>query len=170
MLTGPDGDRSLKLASFLVTPDEDPTRENRLDSAEVLTKVIVPDMATGARSVFRKVTTRKAGDHALVSVALVTVPESERLKKVRLTLGGVAPVPWRAEAAELFLRHNTLSPETIAQAARLAVAGFEPFPGNRYKVRMMQSLVEDALQHLRTSSPPSDYYDYNENNEYYSYE
>ena len=62
-----------------------------------------------------------------------------------IVLGGVAPIPWRAPQAEQFLVGKALSPEVLAEAARLALQGAQPLEKNAYKVPLAQTLVRRAL-------------------------
>jgi xanthine dehydrogenase YagS FAD-binding subunit len=176
VLNGPRQERSIKLSAFLITPKENLTQDNRLEPGEVITKIVVPEVDSGTRSAFRKMTVRSRNDHALVSVAVALSPESDTVRTARMYLGGAASIPWRAESAELYLRHNPLTEDTIQQAAVLALAGAAPIlttetqVGNEYKVQMAKAMIHDALDHIMNSSPPADYYDYEDDDEYYGYE
>jgi len=64
---------------------------------------------------------------------------------VRIALGGVATVPWRAEAAEAALTGRPLTRETIAEAAARAVEGAQPTDGNAYKIDLARAVVTRAL-------------------------
>ena len=67
------------------------------------------------------------------------------MKQARVVLGGVAPIPWRAPKAEEFLAGKSLSADTLAEAARLALDGAQPLEKNAYKVPLAQTLVRRAL-------------------------
>jgi xanthine dehydrogenase YagS FAD-binding subunit len=77
--------------------------------------------------------------------AAVQLATDKTVKKVGLVLGGVAPIPWRAAAAEQFLVGKTLSAEVVAEAASLALQGAEPLEKNAYKVPLTKTLVRRAL-------------------------
>lgn len=64
---------------------------------------------------------------------------------VRLVLSGVAPIPWRATAAEAQLIGATVNPTTIARAAAIALQAAVPLAQNRYKVPLATRLIERAL-------------------------
>ncbi len=75
---------------------------------------------------------------------------------VRLALGGVAPLPARAYAAEQALERKTLDDERIAQAAGLAAEGLNP-PGDfrgsaAYRREMVGVLARRALSLARAQA------------------
>ncbi|HLM25161.1 MAG TPA: hypothetical protein VK274_08900, partial [Pyrinomonadaceae bacterium] len=63
----------------------------------------------------------------------------------RIVLGGVAPIPWRVPAAEKYLAGKSLTPDVLAETARLALADAKPLEKNAYKVPLTQTLVRRAL-------------------------
>ncbi len=65
-----------------------------------------------------------------------------------MVLGAAAPIPVRAEAAEVFLEGKALTPETVDEAARLALADCLPLAANQYKVQIAVQLVRKALSEL----------------------
>jgi xanthine dehydrogenase YagS FAD-binding subunit len=60
-------------------------------------------------------------------------------------LGGVAPVPWRAEAAEQALVGRSLTEDVLDEASRAATEGARPLEQNAYKVDLIQGLLRQAL-------------------------
>ena len=94
-------------------------------------------------------------DRALWSFALVGVAvcvtwaagDGERhvVEEVRIALGGVAPIPLRAIAAEQALRGQAITPERAAAAGQAAIEGAKPLAENGYKLRLVSGLVERAL-------------------------
>ena len=67
---------------------------------------------------------------------------------VRLTAGGIAPVPLRLAAVEAALQGQPASAANIASAAALAVAGAKPLPMTGYKLDLLQGVVHDLLERL----------------------
>ncbi|MGZ8485894.1 MAG: FAD binding domain-containing protein, partial [Candidatus Binatia bacterium] len=64
-IAGPKGARQVPIDTFFVGPDEDMRHENVLAAGELVTDVVVPALAAGTRSVFRKVRARGTWDFAL---------------------------------------------------------------------------------------------------------
>jgi xanthine dehydrogenase YagS FAD-binding subunit len=149
VVAGPRGGRTVPLAAFYLLPKQDAHNETALAADELLTEVVIPVPVAGARSAYVKVAERQAWDFALVSAAVRLTLEGGTVRSVRVALGGVAPVPWRAADAEEALLGQPLSKETIARAAAAATEGARPLAQNAYKVELAQGVVRQALQSLR---------------------
>jgi xanthine dehydrogenase YagS FAD-binding subunit len=67
---------------------------------------------------------------------------------VRLALGGVAPLPWRARTAEEVLRGAPADEEAFGRAADLELADARPLRDNRYKVGLARNVVVRTLMEL----------------------
>ncbi len=148
-LRGPAGERVLRLAEFYTLPAEaDVTRETVLGPNEVLTSVRIPGGMSAWRSTYLKVRERGAFDFALSAVALALHVEGGTIKNARLTLGGVAPRPWRAPRAEQLLVGNAPGDALFRAAADAALEGAEPLAHNAYKVPMTKGLIVKALRKL----------------------
>jgi xanthine dehydrogenase YagS FAD-binding subunit len=142
----PQGGRSILLEKFFILPSEEPTRENVLEPAEIITEIRVPTSPFAARSTYLKFKERDSLDFALSAVAAaLEMDPTGVVRQARLVLGGVAPVPWRVPLAEEFLIGKHLDPATLAEAARLALRGASPLSKNAYKVPLTQTLVRRAL-------------------------
>jgi xanthine dehydrogenase YagS FAD-binding subunit len=74
--------------------------------------------------------------------------EGPTIRRARLVLGGVAPIPWRSAGVEKLLEGRALDAATFEAAAAEAVKGAEPLGHNAYKVPLVKGLVVRALQHL----------------------
>ncbi|MCW5979216.1 MAG: xanthine dehydrogenase family protein subunit M [Bryobacteraceae bacterium] len=147
-IQGRKGARTIPLASFFVLPSVDPRRENALAPGELLTEILLDPPEPGARGLYRKVRERGAFDFALVGAAIVLAISEGTVKKARVALSGVAPVPWRSEEAEAALAGKKLDQQAIAAAAAAAVKDAEPLSGNGYKIPLVRGMVEDALSAL----------------------
>jgi xanthine dehydrogenase YagS FAD-binding subunit len=80
-----------------------------------------------------------------VSVASVVTVNDGICKEARITLGGVAPAPIRAEAAERVITGRAIDEKTALKAAEQAVGGAKPLSMNTYKVAITKALVKRAL-------------------------
>jgi xanthine dehydrogenase YagS FAD-binding subunit len=146
-VVGAEGRRVIALDKFFTLPSEGSIRrENVLRNDEIITQIKVPASPIAARSTYLKFKERESMDFALASVAAaVQLQANAGVAQARLVLGGVAPIPWRATAAEQFLTGKTLSEGVLAEAARLALQGAQPLEKNAYKVPLAQTLVRRAL-------------------------
>jgi xanthine dehydrogenase YagS FAD-binding subunit len=121
--------------------------ETALEPGEVLVAVVVPAPAPGARSVFIKHRVRGTWDFALSEVA-VSATGNGRWANVRVALGGVAPFPYRATAAETVLDGHAATESLMREAALAAVGKARPLTQNGYKIDLTRALVARALAAL----------------------
>jgi xanthine dehydrogenase YagS FAD-binding subunit len=146
-VTGTEGKRVISLDKFFTLPSEgNIRRENVLRNDEIITEIQVPASAFAARSTYLKFKERDSLDFALSAVAAaIELGANKTVKQARIVLGGVAPIPWRANKAEAFLNGKALSAEVLTEAARLALDGARPLEKNGYKIPLTQTLVRRAL-------------------------
>ncbi|WP_243983316.1 hypothetical protein [Streptomyces sp. NEAU-YJ-81] len=85
-------------------------------------------------------------EFALASAAAAVVLGDDVIRWVRVGLGGVATVPWRAVEAEAVLTGSRAGIEVFTNAARAALAGAEPHPQNAFKVELAQRTLVRSLQ------------------------
>ena len=93
-----------------------------LDPGEIVKAVRVPNME-GYETGYIKSRIRPSIDFAIVSLAYAYKMEDGRISDISLTLGGVAPVPVKASAAEQFLTGKEPTEENAKTAAELALGG-----------------------------------------------
>ncbi len=144
-IAGPAGEKTVPLEKFFVLPSVDYRRENILGAGEIVTEIYVPLPRAGARGFYHKVRERLAWDHAIVSVSTVVESSAGAVRNVRVVLGGVTPIPWRALKAEEFLRGKKLDEANAKQAGEIALEGAKPLKDNGYKVQMAKDLIQRAL-------------------------
>ena len=146
-VAGAAGKRVIPLDKFFTLPSEgNIRRENVLQNEEIITEIFVPASPLATRSTYLKFKERESLDFALASVAAaVQLAGSRTVRDARIVLGGVAPIPWRVPAAEKFLVEKSLTPDVLAEAAKIALADAKPLEKNAYKVPLAQTLVRRAL-------------------------
>src|SRR5919202_2154046 len=113
-LRGRDGERTLLLAEFFRLPAGERRTETTVRDDEILLAVHIPALPGGTRSTYLKAMDRQVWAFALIGVAAVVRLGGEagrRVEHVRLILSGVAPIPWRATAAEAALLGAEVSDE-----------------------------------------------------------
>lgn len=148
-LVGPRGARTVPLDAFFVLPSKDYTRETVVEPDELLTDILLPPSPAVAASTYRKVRARGAWDFALTGAAVALGMHGKKIDRARVVLSGVAPVPWRVEAAERELVGHELSETLIEQVAQRASANATPLSANGYKVALVRGAVAEALSELR---------------------
>ncbi|HSE19605.1 MAG TPA: xanthine dehydrogenase family protein subunit M [Pyrinomonadaceae bacterium] len=146
-VVGAAGKRVIPLDTFFTLPSEgNIRRENVLKNEEIITEINVPASPFAAHSTYLKFKERESLDFALASAAVaVQMAANRTVRKARIVLGGVAPIPWRVPAAEKFVTGKSLTPNVLAETAKIALADAKPLEKNAYKVPLTQTLVRRAL-------------------------
>lgn len=142
-MAGPAGRREMAIDQFFLGPRS--LTETVLAPSEIITWIDVPPPAPGSRSLFLKHRVRNTWDFALAEVAVSVTPGPGRWNRVRIALGGVAPFPYRAAAAEAVLTGQAPTESRVREAAEAALAHARPLALNGYKIDLSKALVARAL-------------------------
>jgi CO/xanthine dehydrogenase FAD-binding subunit len=122
--------------------------EPSVGPAEVVTAVHFGLPAAGTWF-YRKAMRRRANSASIVTVAAVVAVEDGVVRHARIALGGVAPRPMRARAAEATLLGSPFDRPTVEAAAEDARAGIEPvddaYASAWYRHRVLPVHVRRAL-------------------------
>ena len=144
-LVGPSGERLVESRDYFTMPTMQNVRtENVLAPDEVLTHVILPppgNVKTGHYEVRYKA----SHDWPIAFATVVLGMDGATIKSARVVMGAVAPVPWRAQAAEQALVGKRLDEATAAAAAEAALEGARPMSRNGYKVQVAKTAVKRAI-------------------------
>jgi xanthine dehydrogenase YagS FAD-binding subunit len=153
-LRGRGGIRSMPLAELFSLPREDRRHETEIGRDELLLSVLLPPLPAGTHTVYLKAMDRKVWAFALVSVAAAVRLDRRHVADSRLVLGGVAPIPWRASAAERELLGAEASTELFTRVAEAALSGAAPLQHNAYKMSLAKALLRRALTTLARDGVP----------------
>lgn len=126
--------RSIPLAGLHRLPGTTPHLETVLEQGELITAVTLPK-PPGGRHIYRKVRDRASYAFALISVAAVI----QRDGSGHVAVGGVAPKPWRVEAADAAL------PRGAKAAAQAMFAGARPTDENAFKLPLVERTLAAVL-------------------------
>jgi xanthine dehydrogenase YagS FAD-binding subunit len=97
---GTKGKRQIPFTDFHRLPGNTPQRDTNLEPGELITAVVLPPIPFAKSGIYLKLRDRASYAFALISVAAAVDLEGERIKDVRLAMGGLAHKPWRATEAE----------------------------------------------------------------------
>ncbi len=147
VLASAQGERTVPLSAFYTG-----VRRTVMRPEEMLVAIDIPLMGQGERGIFLKLGLRRAQAISVVNTAVILRLEGERVAEAKITLGSVAPTIVQAQAAEAYLAGEALTPEVVAEAARLAAQAATPIDDVRgtaaYRTEMVQVLVARALRAL----------------------
>ncbi|MER6133054.1 xanthine dehydrogenase family protein subunit M [Streptomyces sp. NPDC001815] len=145
-LLGPDGERHVPFAGFLLKPGSTPGREQSLRKGELITAVEIPALARPLKSGYLKVRDRQSYEFALTSAAVALHVRGGVIREAKVAAGGVGTVPWKLPAVEEHLVGERPSAALWTAAARTAADGARPLTHNRFKVELLQRTVERQLR------------------------
>ena len=135
----PDGTvRAIPIAEFHRLPGTTPHVETALEKGELITAVTLP-RPVGGIHLYHKTRDRASYAFALVSVGAIIQPDGSG----RVAVGGVAPRPWRVEAAE---RHMPLGAKAVTQAL---LAGAKPTEHNMFKTLLVERTLGAVMAKAR---------------------
>lgn len=139
------GSRQINFADFHTLPADSPEKETVLEPGEIITEIQVPRLPAMRASHYLKARDRDSYAFATVSAAVGIALDGDRLEDVRIALGGVASIPWRAREAETFLKEGVLNEGRAREAGRIAFSQAEELHGLAYKIDLGASVVAGAL-------------------------
>jgi xanthine dehydrogenase YagS FAD-binding subunit len=145
---GADGPRAMDLAEFYRLPGDKPDQDTTLARSDLITAVEVPALSLARHSRYRKVRDRASYAFAVASVAAALDVADGTVRYVRLALGAVAPVPWRARRAEQALVGQPATEESFRSAIDAELAGAAPLRDNAFKVPLVSNVVTAVLSQL----------------------
>jgi len=126
--------RTIPIADFYRLPGDQPQLETMLAPGELIIAVMLPKPVGGAQF-YSKVRDRASYAFALVSVAAIV----HRDGTGRVALGGVAPKPWRVEAADAEMPKG--APAVVARL----LAGAKPTEENAFKLKLVERVLAAVL-------------------------
>ena len=142
-VAGPNGAREIDAGQFFQMPNQNLYGESVLQPDEIVTHILLP--APGQRSATYEVRFKQSHDWPLAAASVNLMMSGPTVKSARIVMGAVAPIPWRAQAAERVLAGKAITEAIAAEAANAAVAGARPMSGNAYKIQIAKTAVKRAI-------------------------
>jgi len=154
-IAGSGGRREVPLEMLYRLPGDTPERETELTRGELIVAVRLPAAAQAFASHQRylKARDRVSYAFALASAAVALRLTDGLIAEARIALGGVAPMPWRARAAEAELQGMAPTAEIFAKASDAALAGARPVGENAFKIELSRRVVKRALTLAAAGTP-----------------
>lgn len=116
---------------------------------EIIREMVIPVPKPGAFYHFEKVSNRRILDIAAVNSAILLEVDGEKIARIILSAGGVAPIPLLIEGLEKFAGRR-VSPETFVELSETAMAAVAPIDDVRgsaeYKRLLLGQLVKGHFQ------------------------
>ncbi len=152
---GEAGSREVPLESFHRLPGDAPERESVLEPGELIVAVRLPADAASfaAHARYLKVRERTSYAFAVASAAGALRIERGEIVAARIALGGVAPKPWRARAAEAVLLGEHPGRAIFRRAAEAALADASASGDNGFKIELARRIVARVLAVAAAGTP-----------------
>jgi xanthine dehydrogenase YagS FAD-binding subunit len=122
--------------------------DHALLAGEMIHGVELPASLQGERALYKRAISRSYAEWPLVEVCARAVVAAGSFRFIRITAGGIAPVPLRLTASEAVLQGAAANAAAIAEAAKQATAGARPLPMTGYKLDLLSGVVHDLLERL----------------------
>ena len=148
-VAGRSGSRTVPFAKLHRPPGDTPQVETTLKPGDLITAFLVPPTPWARRSLFLKVRDRQSYEFALASAAVALDLDKEVVRNVRIALGGVSALPWRAPEAEAALTGKRLDDDALSAAADKAFAAARPQSHNAFKIALGKRRLVRALRQAR---------------------
>jgi len=149
---GAAGERTMSLDELYRLPGDQPDRDTTLARSDLITAVELPPPGFARRSAYRKVRDRASYAFAVTSVAAALDVADGQVRDVRLAVGAVAPVPWRARRAEQALLGRPATEDAFRSAVDAELAAAAPLRHNAFKVPLVSNVVTAVLSQLAGSA------------------
>jgi xanthine dehydrogenase YagS FAD-binding subunit len=144
-IAAPEARRTIPLESLYRLPDAGHRAQTVLVPGEIAVEISIPAKPAGSRALYLKLMDRAAWSFALVSVAVALELNGDRVEQAKIVLGGVAGIPWRAEAAEKLLPGRRIDDALARAVSEACLSEAKPLKDNAYKIPMAQNLIKRAL-------------------------
>jgi xanthine dehydrogenase YagS FAD-binding subunit len=122
--------------------------DHALAPGEMIRSIELAPPVQGERALYKRAISRTYAEWPLVEVCARAVVTSGAFQLIRITAGGIAPVPLRLSASEVALQGAPANAATIFNAAKLATTGAKPLPMTGYKLDLLSGVVHDLLERL----------------------
>jgi xanthine dehydrogenase YagS FAD-binding subunit len=139
-------ERVIPFADFHRLPGDNPEKYPTLTHGELIRAIDLPKNNYAGKSYYINVLDRASYAFALVSVAAALEMNGNKIKQVRLAMGGVAHKPWRALEAEKMLVGKEATEANFRQAAEAEMKNAKPLEHNKFKVELGNRGIVRALQ------------------------
>jgi xanthine dehydrogenase YagS FAD-binding subunit len=141
----PQGEtRRFALAELHRLPGDTPHIETMLEQGEMITAVVLPPAPPG-KQIYRKVRDRASYAFALVSVAAIIDIAHDSIKSARFAFGGLAPKPWRDEAAEAALTDAPATDKTARDFSGAILENAKGHGDNDFKIPLTRRTLRAVL-------------------------
>lgn len=137
--------RTVPIAEFYKLPGNDPHIETVIAPGELITSVTVNPLPDGAHSSYLKLRDRASYEFALASAAIIAKMSGDKIDFLRVAMGGIGAIPWRAKVVEDMVQGKRADQELFARAADALLKDARPHKENAFKVELAKRCLVHSL-------------------------
>ena len=123
--------------------------DHQLQPGEMITHIHLPAPVAGEQGAYQRLMSRALAEWPLAEVVVRLVINAGTIELARVSIGGVANIPFRLTEVEEALEGKPATDEVIEAAAKRATERARPLPQTGYKVAMVEALVASTLLDAR---------------------
>ena len=139
------GSRTIPITEFYRLPGDTPHLETVLAPGELITHVHVDPLPAGAKTMYLKLRDRASYEFALASAAVITQMSGDKISYLRVAMGGVGAIPWRAVSVEKMLQGRRADKKAFEAAADELLKEATPLKDNAFKVELAKRCLVHSL-------------------------
>jgi xanthine dehydrogenase YagS FAD-binding subunit len=144
-VTGPTGERAIRMADFHRLPGDTPDIDTNLRGNEIITSVDLPAQGFPEHHAYLKIRERTSYAFALVSVAAALELDGDTVVQARLALGSVAHKPWRSPEVEQLLEGQRATRDNFQRAAEAMLRDARGYGHNDFKIELAKRAIVRAF-------------------------
>jgi xanthine dehydrogenase YagS FAD-binding subunit len=118
---------------------------NVLKPDEIIKEILVPPVETNTKQIYIHWRPIKSRGFGIINVAAALTMSGTTCTAAKIALGGVAPTPVRAKAAEDEIKGKTINETTAEAAAAKAVTGAVALAYNKWKIAATKGIVKKTI-------------------------
>jgi xanthine dehydrogenase YagS FAD-binding subunit len=145
-IIGPNADdeQIIPVVDFYRIPRHERERETILEPNQVVTHFVLPSVQAATSATY-EVRHGEGPDYPLAAASASLELDGGIVRRAKIVMGQVAPMPWTSYEAEAALVGRPVTPETADEAGRAAVAHARPLSHNGHKVQLAKTAVKRAV-------------------------
>src|SRR4029077_15652684 len=116
-ILGSKGTRTVPITEFYKLPGDTPHVETVLERGELITYVNIDPLPADANSTYLKLRDRASYEFALASAAVIAQMNGDKIAYLRVAMGGIGAIPWRAAQVEKMLQGRRADRKAFEEAA-----------------------------------------------------
>ncbi len=139
------GTRTVPITEFYRLPGDTPHIETVIAPGELITHVHIDPLPADAHSMYLKLRDRASYEFAIASAAVIVQMSGNKIAYLRVAMGGIGTIPWRASNVEKMLEGRRADKKEFEAAADALLKEARPLKENAFKVELAKRCLVHSL-------------------------